>query len=105
MPFSFLFNVFEPVGLVFGPHLTYMIQSGMDDFYGTIYKKWIPGAHLGIYTPIGNRIQIMGQVRSDIPARFTGDGDSYSFVMNFREMRSEVNTSEFKSRMELICLC
>lgn len=86
IPFSFLFDVFAPVGLIFGPHITYTIDSGMDDFHGTKYKKWTPGGHLGLYAPIGKRFKVIGQMRSDVPSRLTDDEKPFSVKLSYREL-------------------
>lgn len=85
VPLTLKFNVFEPIGLLFGGHVNYMMKTGMDNNQIVSYKTWIPGAHLGLFIPLGRRFNIEGMVDSDVVPRLTGSGGPLSPDINYRE--------------------
>lgn len=86
LPVSLMFNVFKPIGIKFGGHLNYVLSTGMENSAFSHSEKWVPGAHLGLFFPLGQRIHITGQVSSDISPRVTGNGQLLAPDLNYREL-------------------
>ena len=85
VPLTLKFDVFEPISLLFGGHVNYMMKTGMKNNLISSYQTWIPGVHLGLLAPLGQRFNIEGLVESDVSPRLTGTGGSLSPDINYRE--------------------
>lgn len=92
VPFSFLFYVFEPIGLSFGPHIHYMLDSGVEENFQTEYKIWIPGFNMGLYTPLGKQFLVTAQVSSDIIPRMVWPTDTHN-PNRFRDLSCSIHLS------------
>lgn len=78
MPVSLLYDVFHPVGLIFGADLNYMLSSfpekdliKINSAVGakTEFKDFNIAGHLGLYSDLSPRIRLEGKIFSDIKPR------------------------------------
>lgn len=67
MPLSFTFNMFEGTGFIMGARINRRLTNL--DVYADSFRKWIPAAHLGIFTQISPRIRLDATAFMDIPKR------------------------------------
>lgn len=68
MPVSLTFNMFEGTGLLVGARINRRLTNL--EKYGNSFQKWIPAAHLGIFTQITPRIRLDATAFMDIPERY-----------------------------------
>lgn len=68
LPVSLTFNMFEGTGFLLGARMNRRLTNL--DKYNDNFRKWIPAAHLGIFTQITPRIRLDATAFMDIPMRY-----------------------------------
>jgi len=68
LPVSLTFNMFEGTGFLLGARINRRLTNL--DTYNEYFRKWIPAAHLGIFTHLSPRIRIDLTGFLDLPARY-----------------------------------
>lgn len=86
MPVSLTFNMFEGTGFLLGARLNRRLTHL--NKYTKSYRKWIPAAHLGIFTQITPRVRIDVTGFIDILERLDSET---SFSPGLRDMGGSLN--------------
>lgn len=86
LPVSLTFNMFEGTGFLLGARLNRRISNLDSDYY--FLPKWIPAAHLGIFTQINPRIRLDVTAFVDIPERVEL---TPSYAKGMREVGGSLN--------------
>lgn len=89
VPVSLTFNVFEGTGFLLGARINGRLAPGDEKAFN--FRKWVPAAHLGIFTTITPRIRldVTGHIdalyRYDSSTKFLNSGrNEYGATLNFR---------------------
>lgn len=86
LPVSLTFNMFEGTGFLLGARMNRRLTN--IDKYNDNFRKWIPAAHLGVFTQITPRIRLDATASMDISERLEL---GFSDAQGLREVGGSVN--------------
>lgn len=90
LPVSLTFNMFEGTGFVLGTRINRRV-SNIEKYSDSFIQKWIPAAHLGIFTQVTPRIRLDATAFIDIGKRLGIVENPFGDGNKFREFGGSIN--------------
>lgn len=90
VPVSLSFNMFEGNGFLVGARINRRL-SNIEKYPDRFIQKWIPAAHLGIFTQVTPRIRMDATAFIDIGKRVGQPRNPFSDAKQFREFGGSIN--------------